>query len=217
MAEPDAIVVAHRYGNSTELALQGAEIADMVEIDVHLWHGLLEVRHAKRLWILQRQWEQWHLLPSESQVPTFAEILASLPDGTKLLVDIKGWRPKMVRLIKETLGEERAVVASARGWWLLRHIRSRPHTTVLRSVGTKWQLWLLRRLSRGRRGQPGTVIHQRLLNTGSAANLLAISPDLFTWNVESEHRADELMALGATGLIVDHAGLIKVLRKRRRE
>ncbi len=214
--DPNVIIVAHRYGNSIDSAPEGAEIADMVEIDVHLWHGRLEVRHAKRLWILQRQWEQWHLLPTDSPVPSFAEIVSSLPPNTPLLVDIKGWRPRMVRLIREVLGDERPIVASARGWWLLRHIRDRPHTKVLRSVGTKWQLWLVSHLPRSRaKPAPGTVVHQRLLNSRSAATLLRISPDLFTWNIESESRADELIALGVTGLIIDDAHLITLLRNGR--
>jgi len=212
------MIVAHRYGNTIETALIGSEIADMVEIDVHLWHGRLEVRHAKRLWILQRQWEQWQLLPSNSPVPSFADILSSLPPDTPLLVDIKGWRPKMVRLIREAFEDERPIVASARGWWLLRHIRDRPNTTVLRSVGTRWQLWLVGRLRRSRvPPSPGTVVHQRLLNARSAAMLLGISTDLFTWNIDSKERADELVALGVTGLIVDDAQLTTLLRTGRDE
>lgn len=216
--QPDVTVVAHRYGNSIDSALKGAEIADMIEIDVHLWHGRLEVRHAKRIWVLQRQWEQWRLLPADSPVPSFAEMVAAIPPQTPLLVDIKGWRPKMVGLIKEALGDERPIVASARGWWLLRHIRGRPHTNVLRSVGTKWQLWLVSHLPRSRAEQaPGTVVHQRLLDHDSAATLLHISPDLFTWNIESKSRADDVIALGVSGLIIDDARLITLLRNRRDE
>jgi len=210
------MIVAHRYGNTIETALIGSDIADMVEIDVHLWHGRLEVRHAKRLWILQRQWEQWHLLPSDTTVPSFADILSSMPPDTPLLVDIKGWRPKMVRLIREALGDERQIVASARGWWLLRHIRDRPKTTVLRSVGTRWQLWLIKRMKHSRGGPtPGTVIHQGLLEPGTAGVLLKMGPDLYTWNVESKERAGELTEMGATGLIIDDSRLLTVLRNGR--
>jgi len=216
--DPNTTIVAHRYGNSIETALEGAEIADMIEIDVHLWHGRLEVRHAKRIWILQRQWEQWHLLPPGSPVPSLAEIMAAIPPQTRLLVDIKGWRPKMVRLIREVLGDERPIVASARGWWLLRHISDRPHTTVLRSVGTKWQLWLVSHLPHFRAKQArGTVVHQRLLDHDSAATLRHISPNLFTWNIESKSRADHLIGLGVSGLIVDDARLITLLRNGRDE
>lgn len=210
------MIVAHRYGNSVETARIGSEVADMIEMDVHLWHGRLEVRHAKRLWILQRQWEQWHLLPSDSPVPSFTEILSSLPPDTRLLVDIKGWRPKMVRLIREALGDQRQIIASARGWWLLRHIRDRANTTVLRSVGTRWQLWLVNHLSHPQsKPNPGSVVHQRLLDRESTASLLRISPDLFTWNVESKSRADVLLEMGVTGLIVDDKSLITLLRNGR--
>jgi len=214
--DPDVMIVAHRYGNSVETARIGSELSDMVEVDVHLWHGRLEVRHAKRLWILQRQWEQWHLLPSDTAVPSFAEILSSLPPNTPLLVDIKGWRPKMVGLVQEAIGNERPIVASARAWWLLAHIRDRPRTTLLRSVGTRRQLWLVKRMARSRGGpRPGTVIHQRLLDPRTAAALLDIAPDLYTWDVDSKQRADQLTTMGATGLIIDDSRLLTVLRNER--
>lgn len=188
----------------------------MVEIDLHLWHGRLEVRHAKRLWIFQRLWEQWELLPAHTAVPVFDEALAALPGTTPLLVDLKGWSPRLVDKVCEGIrktdpGGSRRIVASARSWWLLPRLRHHPDTTTLRSVGTKWQRRLALRLpAHGH----GVVIHQLLLDPVSVRRLVDRYGTVFTWNVETVERAEALVDMGVSGLIIDDLELIRVLRTR---
>jgi hypothetical protein len=63
VAEPGPELIAHRVGNSLEEVAAAAGRADLVEIDVHLFRGRLEVRHAKVLWPTAILWEQWELVP----------------------------------------------------------------------------------------------------------------------------------------------------------
>ncbi len=184
----------------------------MVELDVHLWRRRLEVRHAKRLWLFQRLWEQWHLLPRHTPVPDFDRALAALPDATPLLVDLKGWSPTLARMVSTRISDARPVVVSARSWWLLRGLHDRPGTTTLRSVGQPWQLWLAMRLPCAGHG---VVIHQRLLNPHTVRRLVDRYRAVFTWNVESEDRARQLIDMGVAGLIIDDPELIRLLRTRR--
>ncbi len=208
-------LVAHRFGNEARRAVEGAAIADLIEIDIHLWRGRLEVRHAKRLWLLQRMWERWHLLERDTPVPSLEEILAVLPQSTPLLLDLKGWRPKMVSMVQSIVGEERPIVVSARSWWLLKRVKDHDGVRILRSVGANWQLWLVLRLRRPARAS-GVVIDQRLLQPEIALRLLKRSPMIFSWNVDSEVRAVELVDMGVTGLIIDDPDLIRLLHSRPR-
>jgi len=203
------ILIAHRAGNDPGRVAECVDVADMVELDVHLWRGRLEIRHAKRIWIFQRLWEQWRLLPRSTPVPSLAEVLSAAPDRAPLLVDLKGWSPKLPARVRGVLGEARPVAVSARAWWLLRGFRDRPDTTTLRSVGTKWQLWLAMKLPPG---DDAIVIHQRLLDRVSVVRLVDRYQTVFTWNVETEDRAVELIEMGVSGLIIDDLGLIEVLR-----
>ena len=206
--------VAHRAGNDPQRSADAIAAADAIEIDVHLWHGRLEVRHAKRLWILQRLWEQWELLPTDTKVPSFDEALEALPPSVPVMVDLKGWSPRLVDRVRESIGESRSLIASARGWWLLPRFRDRPHTTTLRSIGTNWQLWLALRINSGGNG---VVVHERLLGADITRRLVAKYTDVFTWNVHTAERAESLVGLGVRGLILDDPELARVLRTRLQE
>lgn len=184
----------------------------MVELDVHLWHRRLEVRHAKRLWLSRRLWEQRELLERGTLVPDLDQVLAALPDPTRLLVDLKGWSPRLARMVRSRLADADPVVVSARSWWLLRGFGDRPATTTLRSVGTSWQLWIAMRLPCAGHG---VVVHQRLLDLRTARRLVDRYETVFAWDIESEARARELLDMGVVGLIIDDVALITALRARR--
>ena len=63
---PSGVVIAHRAGNSLERLAGAGAVADVVEADVHLFRGRLEVRHAKTLGPFPRLWERWYLLEPDA-------------------------------------------------------------------------------------------------------------------------------------------------------
>ncbi len=77
----------------------------------------------------------------------------------------------------------------------------------IRSVGSRWQLWLVQRL-RAWAEHDGIVIHERLLNRASIDRLHRLTPTVFVWAVDDLSRALQLLDLGTSGLIVDDLALI---------
>ena len=49
-------LVAHRAGNVTSSIASALDAADTVELDVHLFRGRIEVRHAKVIWPFRIHW-----------------------------------------------------------------------------------------------------------------------------------------------------------------
>ena len=203
-------LVAHRGANHPELLATSRAVADLLEVDVHLHRGRLEVRHAKRLWGTRRLWERWYLLPADTEVLTLEEIVDPDDGDLHLMVDLKGWQPAMSRRVAEVVGHHRRVTVSTRAWWLLAAFAPDVRVRTLRSAGSRWQVWLLRRL-RPPRWLDGVVVHERLLTAALVAELNARVGQVFTWAVEDRARADELAAWGVRGLILDDLDLVAEL------
>ncbi len=64
-----ALVIAHRAANSAAALAAVGPGVDVVEADVHLFRGRLEVRHAKTLWPSSVLWERWYLLERDGAAP----------------------------------------------------------------------------------------------------------------------------------------------------
>jgi glycerophosphoryl diester phosphodiesterase len=197
------IVSAHRHGNDPELVRAAVEAgADLVEVDVHLFLGRLEVRHAKRvgpLPLLFDRGEPWHV----GAWPVRLEhVVDAVPDGTVLHIDLKGWSPRLARRVRRALGDDRAYVVSSRSWWLLRHFRGREGVRTMRSIGAPWQLrWFL---VRHRRGVGDDIcIRADRLDPELAATLRSRCERLLVWRVDSLVHVEQLTALGVHGVIVD--------------
>lgn len=209
------IVSAHRHGNeiSTSRAALDAG-ADLVEIDVHLFWGRLEARHHKALWplpLLFDRGERWHV----GRWPVrFEDVVDALPADAVLHIDLKGWSPRLARRVRAALGDEREYVVSSRSWWLLGAFRSVERARVMRSIGAPWQLRWFR--ARHRRAVAGAVCIRSDRLTPEVAALLAARCDaLYVWRVRSVEHADTLVALGASGLIVDDLEVVQQLVVRR--
>lgn len=188
--------------------------ADIVELDVHLFRGRVEVRHAKVLWPTARLWEKWFFLPADTTVPSIESALAVIPPDVSLLLDMKCFTRRAGRRIRRAVPEDRDLIVSCRSWWVLSVFADRQQTIMLRSCGNRLQRFLVK-LIPGLGDRVGVVIHERLLEPDTAAALLKHTPHLFSWAAESIERGRELADLGVTGLIVDDLSLdwIEALRQ----
>jgi glycerophosphoryl diester phosphodiesterase len=72
-------------------------------------------------------------------------------------------------------------------------------------VGSARQLARLRRRFSGK-ALDGVSIHERLLDAETARELRAMTGTILTWPVNTAARAQELAALGVSGLISDRPG-----------
>jgi hypothetical protein len=209
--EQPPFLVAHRAGNRL-VDLRAAERIDcaLVEADVRLYRGRLEVRHLKTLGPLPILWDRWRLEAPWRPRMRLEELLEATSDDTELMLDLKGRDRRLGRrvttAIEPYLGHRHFTVC-ARSWRLLDPFADLPVRPV-HSVGNARQL---RRLLQRFAGQrlDGVSIHERLLDAQSTASLRRIADVVMTWPVNRPERARELLGLGVHGLITDDAAAIR--------
>jgi hypothetical protein len=203
------IVSAHRHGNDPGFVRAAVEAgADLVEVDVHLFLGRLEVRHEKRIGpLLFDHGAPWRF---GSWPVRLGHVIDAAPGGTVLHLDLKGWNPRLASRVLRSLAGGRAYVVSSRSWWLLRPFRGRDGVRTMRSIGAPWQLrWFL---LRHRRGVTDDVcIRADFLDAELAATLRSRCERLLVWRVESLSHVEELTSLGVHGVIVDDLALVHAI------
>jgi glycerophosphoryl diester phosphodiesterase len=202
---PPPFVVAHRAGNHVEL-LRAAEEAGVavVEADVRLFRGRLEVRHLKTVGPIPLLWDRWKLAAPWRRRLLLGDVLEATHEDTELMLDLKGWRGRLAELVvgelAPYLGERRFTVC-ARSAALLEPFEGLPVRRV-QSVGSLRQL---RSLCSGteRSRLDGIAAHERLLDARVVAELRTLADLVLTWPVNGLDRAAELVAAGVDGLITD--------------
>lgn len=203
-------LVAHRAGNTIETIAAAASVADVIELDVHLFRGRLEVRHAKVFWPTKVQWDRWWIDRHPTTPPDLLEIATSTPDGTPLWIDLKGFSTRLTRAALRELTATAGLTTSTRSWWVLRPARKRGIRT-MRSVGSRWQVWAVRRIRRWAPGD-GVVLNQRYATPELISRLRRRTDSVVVWAVDDLRRATDLLAIGVTGLIIDDLELIAEIR-----
>jgi hypothetical protein len=197
-------IVAHRAGNTPSALVDvvgGSGVVDAVEVDVHLFRRRLEVRHAKILcWPFLRLWERWEILPADAPRPSLESIMAGVPDGLGVWVDLKGFSRRLPRAVHAVVGDRPMTTYSSRQWWLLVWVRRHTSARTMASVGSRWQRWCAVRF-----GVPadGVVIADRLLVGDWLERLQRVVPTVFVWGVTDDRRASTLASVGVRGLVLD--------------
>jgi glycerophosphoryl diester phosphodiesterase len=194
-------LVAHRAGNDL-MRLRRAEglAIPLIEADVHLFAGRLEVRHLKTAGPLPVLWDRWTLAPPWAPRLLLRRLLAAAAPGTQLMLDLKGRDARLPRELARALDETgavRRVTVCARHWALLEPLAGRADVRLVHSVGSARQLRLLLRGPRRR----GISIHRRLLDASLARELKARADELLAWPVETLEEARTLAGWGVDGLI----------------
>lgn len=195
-------IVAHRAGN--DLArLRAAEALELplVEADVHLFAGRLEVRHRKTVGPIPILWDRWELAPPWAPRLLLEELLGATAPGTELMLDLKGHDrrlPGLVLAAVEAANLPGRLTVCSQDWRLLEPLAGAPEIRAVHSVGNVRQLARLRR-----RDEPlaGVSIHERLLDAAVVAELRRRAALVLSWPVESVAQARRLAAWGVQGLI----------------
>lgn len=189
----------------------------LVEADVHLFKGRLEVRHLKTLGPLPLLWDRWELAsPSAPRLP-LAELLSAAAPETELVLDLKGRDHRLAAAVLEavTAAGRAATSVSARAWSLLDAVRDAPGVRCLHSVGRRSGLRTLERRYAGL-GIDGVSIHARLLDAATVARLRRLTPTIVTWPVRSLAQARLLSRWGVSGVITEDLQLARTLLLERR-
>lgn len=196
-------VVAHRAGNSLA-RLQHAERLGvaLVEADIRLWRGRLEVRHLKTVGPLPILWDKWRLANPFSPRFELRDLLIKARRETQLLLDLKGRNRRLAELVRDALPDGRLVTVCARNRALLEPFADLEHVRLFQSVGSRRQLRTLLRTADGV-ALDGVSIHERLLDERVIEALQGRGATVMSWPVNSLERAGELARLGIQGLISD--------------
>jgi glycerophosphoryl diester phosphodiesterase len=202
---PPPFLIAHRAGN--DLArLQSAEQhgVALIECDVHLRRGRLEVWHLKRIGPIPIIWDRWQLRRPWVSRLLLSDLLEAIEPGTELMLDLKGFSPRLAGPLTECLdafGAGRRFTVCSRNWRVLAALPSRDDVRIVHSVGSRGQLRTLR--ERLRLGQPvaGISIHKRLLDAPIVAELKRDIELIVSWPIETMAEAHRLGTWGVDGMI----------------
>ena len=198
-------VVAHRAGNDLGILRRAEALAPrLVEADLHLRRGRVEVRHLKTLGPLPLLWDRWRLAPGWTPRLQLEALLAAAAPSTELMLDLKGCDIHLSRRVADALARARpsCVTVCARNWALLEPLRDVPGVRLVHSVGSRRQLRALRRRFAGRRLE-GISIHRDLLDATTVADLRTRADMVITWPVASPDEARALAAWGVSGVITE--------------
>ena len=209
------MVIAHRAGDHPDLLAEAAAEADVLEADVRLFHGRLEIRHAKSIGPVPVLWEKWHLVERTRPPLLLEELLAAMPAEAGLVLDLKGPDPRMARRVLRATAEWRAsrpLLVCGRVWRTVDRMRGHAGVRTFHSAGSPRQLRAL--LRRPPRSLEGASVDRRLLTRALVEEIRAHAPALWAWGVDDAETASELAAWGVTGMISDHPGALRDPPKR---
>jgi glycerophosphoryl diester phosphodiesterase len=199
------LVLAHRAGNDLD-ALRSAEAlgVDVVEADIHLFRGRLEVRHLKTLGPIRIYWDRWRLAGPGAVTLDLDTLLEAAHPATELMLDLKGFNRRIGAAVLAALERhpEARVTLCSRHWGHLTPFEGRPGVRLVRSVGSRSQL---RAVWRHLASRPldGVALHRRLVTPAVAAELRARVALVMTWPVDTRESALRLAGWGVNGLITD--------------
>jgi glycerophosphoryl diester phosphodiesterase len=210
------LIVAHRAGNNLSRLIE-AELhgADIVEADVWLYRGRLEVRHTKTLGPLPILWDRWSIHSARAPRLLLCELLEAAGPETLLMLDIKGRNAEIAHRVIAELREDfagRQVMVCSQNWDLLKPFdRYRP-AIVVHSIGNQWQLRQAWDHLASEHCQALSIQFQ-LLDRESVHLLKERVPLVLSWAINSSQQMQTVIDWGLDGAITDDLTLIAGLER----
>lgn len=216
------LTIAHRAGNDPALARAAHDAgADLIEIDVWLYRGRLEVRHTRTMPLLPLLWDRWSIEPGWRPRLLLEELLDALPPDAGTMLDLKGNDVRLPAAILRALDvhpRTGLVAVCSQNWALIDAFDSRPGIALIHSVGKARHLRrLLPHLASHAEVVPVAIsINQRLLTADTVRALKEVAVHVMTWPINDAARARELIAWGVDGIISDDIGVLREIVAERR-
>ena len=214
MSRRPVLAVAHRAGNSlTELRRAAAARVDLIEADVHLYRGRLEVRHSKSIPLLPWLWDRWYLEPKRASRLQLPDVLAEIEPRAPLMLDLKGPHPGLAPAVAgllRALDPVHEVTVCTRHWWMLPSFAGLDHVRVVHSARNARELARLRRRLT-RRPTFGVSMHRSLVSRDVVAELHRHAEVVMTWPVSTPDELGDVLDLGVTGVISDYLEVLEPL------
>ncbi|NMO57721.1 glycerophosphodiester phosphodiesterase [Actinoplanes sp. TBRC 11911] len=213
------LAVAHRAGNNiADLRAALAAGVDLVEADIHLYRGALEVRHRKAIGP-HLYWELWLELHRRRDliVPELHEVLAVAAGDPRLMLDLKGPSLTVAPRVAEELRAHAPGVPLAvctRRWTMLDSFTDDAHIGRVLSAGDGFQLARLRARLRRERVY-GVSIRLGLLTAPIVAELRRATDLILAWPVDTEAALARARKVGVTGVISKNLPMLSRIVERR--
>ncbi len=208
--------IAHRAGNDPErLRAALAAGAAIVEADLWLHRGRLEVRHTKTAGPLPVLWDRWSLHRGWGPRFQLVDLLRAAPGDVLLHLDLKGWQNRLgpaVRAAMQELAPGRPYLVSAQRWALLEPFHAEPTALVVHSIGSARRFARMERHAR-ERPPMAIAIHRDLLSPERAERLRAATGLILAWPVNDTAEAARLAALGVRGFITDELAVVWAMHR----
>jgi glycerophosphoryl diester phosphodiesterase len=187
---------------------------ELVEADVHLHRGALEMRHAKAIG-RRMLWEPWRDVTwrRDVPVPLLVDVLTTAAGDSRLMLDLKGPRRSVAARTAAVLRETAPgvpVTVCSRDWSMLAAFEDQPHIRRVYSAGNRRQLQQVRRLVQRRRVD-GLSIRLSLLTPDIVAELHRHTDLVMVWTVDTEADLQRARALGVSGVISKNLPLLRSL------
>ena len=208
------LAVAHRAGNDLETLRAAALLgADVIEADVHLSGGRLEVRHEKSLHPLPWRWDKWQLYPVAEEQLLLEHLMDALPPKQTVMLDLKGVGrvgPEVVRHL-HARSPQHPILVCARWWPSVAPFRAPPWAQVLLSARGRSELMRLRRLLRTGTAPDGVSMHLSLLTPALVAEIKQRVPLVLTWPVDDGASLDRAEHVGVDGVITKDLEIVRAV------
>lgn len=205
------VAIAHRAGNSIE-TLRSAERAGahIIEADIWLRRGRLEVRHLKTAGPLPIFWDRWYLASPFTPTLLLRELVAAADPGTLLMLDLKGWNNRLGFAVQREMAHiapGRPYAVCAQRWALLEPFHAVPHAIVVHSIGKASRL---EKAFSHIAGSPHAAISidQKLLTPAAVERLSHHAPLIMSWPINDEALLRRLWAWGVNGFITDRLEIV---------
>jgi glycerophosphoryl diester phosphodiesterase len=208
------LAVAHRAGNDLDVLREAALLgADVIEADVHLHRGHLEVRHLKSMGPLPWLWDRWQLYPADLDRLHLDQLMDALPAGQTVMLDLKGVGKvgPSTREYLHTRAVEHPLWVCARWWPSSLAFVDVPWARVLLSARGRTEVARLRRYLRTGSPPYGVSVHLSMLRPDVVDEIQSYGTKVLSWPVDDEASLTRAHALGLDGVITKDLGIVKDL------
>lgn len=216
------LAVAHRAGNDLTALRTAVELGvDVLEADVHVRAGRLEVRHSKHLRPLPVLWDRGPagLVLTSTAVPQLEldAVLAALDGTTAVMLDLKGPGRVGARVAElvHAVAPAAPVLVCSRWWPGLDPFADLPEVRPVLTARTPLELRRLQRRLAGDGRPYGVSLHRSLLAPAVVAGLRAQVEVVMTWGVNDLAALSEVVDVGVNAVISDEAEVLRRVLARR--
>ncbi len=213
---PIPFASAHRAGNSKEAAIRAIEAgADLIETDIWLHKGRLELRHKRRLGPIL--WEKWAVEPGWNPPYLLRDLLQDVPDDMLIFLDFKGDDQGLGPAVLEELrrfAPDRTVATCGRNYPQLQVIDHAPNIITFYSVGEEEE-WPVAQDYIRRSSTPALSLAAELATQERIDWISGLGGPVVCWGVQNPAEMERLRAMGVDGFTTDSRDVIEDVRRLR--